>query len=208
MGHKNVLIPFISFILILVSACDLIATPPVAVQPINPSGTAGPTDYSPQVTTVIGDPAEMYPGQVVQISTAYPAWDRPTVKLSDLTPPTDAHSPSEGKVSISGLLYANNISVPLADIQFVLMPAVMVEGTPIVPPILTNGNPENGDIIGKTDTNGVFYLDDIAPGKYYLVINYPDHSEIAVEPENTIQNHLFEFEADQSYPLGVIMILS
>ena len=192
----------------MISACDLISTPPVAILSINPLGTAEPTDHFSQETLATDDPAEMYPGQASHISTTYPAWDRPTVKMTDLTPPTDTHIPSKGMVAISGLLYANDISVPLATIQFVLMPAVVVEGVPIVPPILTYGNPENGDFIGKTDDNGVFYLDNITPGKYYLVINYPDHSEIATEPGNNLKYRLFEFEADQSYPLAVITVHS
>lgn len=73
---------------------------------------------------------------------------------------------------------------------------------------MTYGNPEDGDVLGKTDENGVFYLDDILPGRYFLVVNYPDHSEIAVNPNNTSEPLLFEFKADTSYPLGIVLINS
>jgi hypothetical protein len=183
-------------ILLTISACEQVSTPPVVTQP----GT-----YSP--TAEIADPVEMYPATGTDIATMYPAWDRPKVNIGDLIAPKDAHQPAEGKASISGLLYAFDISVPLAEIEFIFMPAVIVQGTPIVPPIIISGDPANGDIIGKTDSNGVFYLDDVEPGLYYLLINYPDHTEIAVESENTTQNRLFEFESNQVYPLGIIKIL-
>ena len=88
------------------------------------------------------------------------------------------------------------------------MPAVITNGVARVPPILTYGNPEDGDILGRTDENGVFYLDDIMPGKYFFVVNYPEHSEIAVNPNNISEPLMFEFKADFSYPLGVVLIHS
>jgi len=151
---------------------------------------------------------QMYPPEGSELTMAYPAWEVPTIESQDLRPPLEANSPLSGKVSLSGLLYAYDISVPLSNIDFVLMPAVITDGVARVPPILTYGNPEDGDVLGKTDENGVFYLDNIMPGKYFLVVNYPDHSEIAVNPNNTSEPLLFEFEADTSYPLGVVLINS
>lgn len=85
---------------------------------------------------------------------------------------------------------------------------MVIDGVPRVPPILTYGNPKDGDVLGKTDGSGIFYLDNIMPGKYYLLVNYPDHSEIAVDPDNTSAPLLFDFKADTSYPLGVVLINS
>lgn len=151
---------------------------------------------------------QMYPAEGSEVTTTYPAWEAPTVELQALCPPSEANTPVSGRTSISGLLYAYDISVPLSNIDFVLMPAVIIDGVARVPPILTYGNPDDGDILGKTDENGVFYLDDIMPGKYFFVVNYPDHSEIAVDPNNTSAPLMFEFEADTSYPLGVVLINS
>jgi len=208
MANKKRSILIILVPLLLVSACSSEVTHSIPTHPVNLLETSEPKEELFEDFQVTGDTSSMYPSENAQIATVYPAWDRPKVKIEDLKPPVDAHKPSDGKASISGLLYAFDISVPLADIEFIFVPAVIVEGTPIVPPIITNGDPANGDIIGKTDANGAFYLDNIPPGLYYLLINYPDHSVIAVESENTSHNRLFKFEANKSYPLGVIKILS
>jgi len=191
----------------LLSACGPVVSPPAPDDQIDLLATDGPELDSFEDTQDDWDASVMYPTEDTQISTLYPAWDRPKVNFEELTPPLDAPEPLEGKASISGLLYAYDISVPLANIDFILVPALIAEGTPIVPPIITNGNPETGDIIAKTDENGAFYLDNVPPGLYYLLINYPDHSVIAVESDNTLYNRLFEFKANMSYPLGVIKIL-
>jgi len=151
---------------------------------------------------------QMYPPEGLEASTTYPAWEVPTVEAQTLRPPTEAPLPASGKVSVSGLLFAFDISVPLSNINFVLIPAVVIDGVPRVPPILTYGNPKDGDVLGKTDGSGIFYLDNIMPGKYYLLVNYPDHSEIAVDPDNTSAPLLFDFKADTSYPRGVVLINS
>jgi len=151
---------------------------------------------------------QMYPPEGSEVTTTYPAWESPTVEPQALRPPSEANASVSGRVSLSGLLFAFDISVPLSNTHFVLMPAVITDGLARVPPILTYGNPEDGDVLGKTDENGVFYIDDIMPGMYFLVVNYPDHSEIAVNPNNTSEPLMFDFEADTSYPLGVVLINS
>lgn len=151
---------------------------------------------------------QMYPSEGSDPTTTYPAWEVPTVESQALHPPTEAPPPASGKVSVSGLLFAFDISVPLANINFVLIPAIVVDGLPRVPLILTYGNPKDGDILGRTDGRGIFFLENIMPGKYYLLVNYPDHSEIAVNPDNTSAPLLFDFKADTSYPLGVVLINS
>ena len=192
MIHSKRFIPIFFILICLVFACT----------------TTEPTLVVPKEMLVTADANVMYPTLNSELSTAYPIWEYKSVEIPDLTPPLDVPIPPSGKASISGLLYAYDISVPLSEITFVFMPAADLNGTPVVPPIITYGNPDEGDVICKTDENGLFTIDEIAPGLYYLVINYPDRSEIAVESDNTTTNRLFEFEADKSYLLGVIKILS
>lgn len=205
MENKKIIELFSIAIIILLSACGTVVTTPTQINPVDP--LAPEPDLSGTLQNS-WDPSVLYPSEDSQIATAYPAWGHPQVKLEELSPPREAPEPLEGKASASGLLYAFDISVPLADIEFILVPALIFEKTPIVPPIITNGDPKNGDIIGKTDVNGTFYLNNITPGYYYLLINYPDHSVIAVESNNTIYSRLFEFLPNESYTLGVIEILS
>ena len=161
-----------------------------------------------ELTSTSADVEQMYPSEGSDPTTTYPAWEVPTIESQALRPPTEAPLPASGKVSVSGLLFAFDISVPLSNINFVLIPAVVIDGVPRVPLILTYGNPKDGDILGRTDGRGIFFLENIMPGKYYLLVNYPDHSEIAVNPDNTSAPLLFDFKADTSYPLGVVLINS
>lgn len=208
MSKKTKLLVSILFIGLIISACHVGSKTPDNTLPISPQENSISDTEVYEENSITAALEQMYPAGDLKVSTTYPVWDIPTIKLQDLRPPTEANGSVSGKASISGLLYAYNISVPLSNTSFVLIPAVIIDGIANVPPILTNGNPADGDFLGKTDENGVFYLDDIMPGKYYFLVNYPDHSEIAVDPENTTKPLLLEFDSDTSYPLGVIMILS
>jgi len=205
---KKLLIVCILAASLLLSACLGGAKSPDTSLPIMHEEVPGQETLVVEETSMPLAVEQMYPPEGSELTTTYPAWELPTVESQALRPPTEANPPASGKTSLSGLLFAFDISVPLSNTHFVLMPAVIIDGVPRVPPILTYGNPEDGDVLGKTDENGVFYLDDILPGMYFLVVNYPDHSEIAVNPNNTSEPLLFEFKADTSYPLGIVLINS
>lgn len=202
---KRFLLIYILSASLLLSSCQGGAQSPVSPRPANDvdiSNSEAPAEETSTPATV----AQMYPPESLDQTTAYPAWGAPTVDSGNLQPPTSANTPSDGKTSLSGLLFAFDISVPLSNMDFVLIPAVINGGVAMVPPILTYGNPLEGDILGRTDGDGVFFLDDIMPGKYFLLVNYPDHSEIAVDPNNTSAPLLFDLKADSAYPFGIILI--
>ncbi len=205
---KKILLVCILTASVLLSACQGESKSPESSLPSTQVEVPSPETLVVEKTSIPVGVEQMYPSEGSEVTTTYPAWEVPTVESQALRPPTEANPPASGKTSLSGLLFAFDISVPLSNLDFVLMPAVITDGVARVPPILTYGNPEDGDVLGKTDENGVFYLDNILPGKYFLVVNYPDHSEIAVDPNNTSAPLMFEFEADTSYPLGVVLINS
>lgn len=197
MKMKNFKLLFVFTLSLLLSACGAGVRTSNTSLPTNPKKTSTPATIE-----------QMYPHERSDVSKTYPAWEVPTIRPQNLQPPSEANTPVSGKASISGLLFAFDISVPLSNVDFVLMPALITDGKALIPPILTYGNSESGDIFGKTDEKGVFFLDDILPGLYFLLVNYPDHSEIAVNPEITSEPLLLEFNADTAYPLGVVLINS
>lgn len=208
MTRKNSIITCIFVVGLLLTACENeVKNPDTSLHTTQEEGP-NLESLDNEGTSATASVAQMYPTKGSEVTTMYPGWEVTIINLPDLRPPSEANKPISGKTSISGLLYAYNISVPLSNMNFVLVPAVINDGVPIVPPILTYGNPLDGDILARTDEDGIFYVDDILPGKYFLLVNYPDHSEIAVDPNRTAEPLLFEFEADTSYPLGVVMILS
>jgi len=118
----------------------------------------------------------VYPAASAVLSEAYPIKLPEGVPLSSLSAPAEALPPQAGFASISGLLYAYDISQILVNTDFWLFPAVTVGDQKVPPPIITNGDPAAGDIYGRTDANGAFYLDKVPAGDYFLLINYPDHT--------------------------------
>ena len=205
---KNIFLVCLIACSLILSACQGKSKTPDPSVPANQEDVPALATLVGEETSIPATVEQMYPSNGSEETTTYPAWKVPTVESQALRPPLEANTPVAGRTSLSGLLYAFNISIPLSNMDFVLMHAVVVDGVARVPPILTYGNPEDGDVLGRTDANGVFYLDDIMPGLYYLVVNYPDHSEIVVNPENTSAPLLFDFKADTSYPLGVVLIYS
>ncbi len=208
MTTKKVLLVCILVTILILSACQEGAKTPATSLPTTQEEVPSQETLVFKETSISADVEQMYPSEGSEETTTYPAWKLPTMESQALRPPTEANTPISGRASLSGLLFAFDIAIPLSNLDFVLMPAVVTDGVARVPPILTYGNPEDGDVLGRTDGNGVFYLDNIMPGLYYLVVNYPDHSEIAVNPENTSAPLLFDFRADISYPLGVVLINS
>ena len=149
------------------AACAAEPAAPTAVEP-------SPSAALPEVTQ--SAPETTYPVTELVLSSAYPIKLPEGVPLSSLSAPTEALPPQEGFASISGLLYAYDISQILVNTDFWLFPAVTVGDQKVPPPLITNGDPAEGDIYGRTDANGAFYLDKVPAGDYYLLINYPDHT--------------------------------
>lgn len=158
------------FLLAALAACAAKQStePPAAAVPILETNTPEAAPISPE---------SIYPAAAAAvINDTYPIKLPEGVPLGSLSAPTEAPSPQPGFASISGLLYAYDISQILINTDFWLFPAVTVGDQKLPPPIITNGDPAAGDIYGRTDANGAFYLDKVPAGDYFLLINYPDHT--------------------------------
>ena len=156
---KKTLLLFPLVLSLLLAACS--SKPPAPTEPAsNPSATLpAAVETSPQTT---------YPSAEMMLSSAYPIKLPDGVPLNSLSAPAEALPPQEGFASISGLLYAYDISQILVNTDFWLFPAVTVGDQKVPPPLITNGDPAEGDIYGRTDANGAFYLDRVPAGDYFL----------------------------------------
>ncbi len=164
---KNTILLLLLVLSLSLAACAAEPAAPTAVEP-------SPSAALPEVTQ--SAPETTYPVTELVLSSAYPIKLPEGVPLSSLSAPAEALPPQEGFASISGLLYAYDISQILVNTDFWLFPAVTVGDQKVPPPIITNGDPAEGDIYGRTDANGAFYLDKVPAGDYFLLINYPDHT--------------------------------
>lgn len=164
---KNTILLLLLVLSLSLAACAAEPAAPTAVEP-------SPSAALPEATQ--SAPETAYPVTELVLSSAYPIKLPEGVPLSSLSAPAEALPPQEGFASISGLLYAYDISQILVNTDFWLFPAVTVGDQKVPPPIITNGDPAEGDIYGRTDANGAFYLDKVPAGDYFLLINYPDHT--------------------------------
>jgi len=164
---KKTLFLFLLVLSLLLAACS--SKPAAPTEP-----ASNPSAALPEATE--SSPATTYPAAEMLLNTAYPIKLPEGVPLNSLSAPAEALPPQEGFASISGLLYAYDISQILVNTDFWLYPAVTVGDQKVPPPLITNGDPAEGDIYGRTDANGAFYLDRVPAGDYFLLINYPDHT--------------------------------
>lgn len=164
---KKTLLLLLLVLSLLLAACSAEPAAPTAAEPSPSAALPEATQSAPETT---------YPAADMVLSSAYPIKLPEGVPLSNLSAPAEALPPQEGYASISGLLYAYDISQILINTDFWLFPAVTVGDQKLPPPIITNGDPAAGDIYGRTDANGAFYLDKVPAGDYFLLINYPDHT--------------------------------
>lgn len=164
---KKTLLLLLLVLSLSLAACSAEPAAPTAAEP-------SPSAALPEATQ--SAPETAYPAADMVLSSAYPIKLPEGVPLSNLSAPAEALPPQAGFASISGLLYAYDISQILVNTDFWLFPAVTVGDQKVPPPIITNGDPAAGDIYGRTDANGAFYLDKVPAGDYFLLINYPDHT--------------------------------
>ncbi len=164
---KKTLLLLLLVLSLSVAACSAEPAAPTTAEPSPSAALPEATQSAPETT---------YPAADMVLSSAYPIKLPAGVPLSNLSAPAEALPPQEGYASISGLLYAYDISQILINTDFWLFPAVTVGDQKLPPPIITNGDPAAGDIYGRTDANGAFYLDKVPTGDYFLLINYPDHT--------------------------------
>lgn len=113
--------------------------------------------------------------------------------------------PSDGKASISGMIYSFTSKMTLPDTKIFLTKALGDENAP--PPLLMSPDESVGDVIGRTDMNGEFQINNIPPGNYYLIVWGPDISSIVVNL--SAENYsplLFTLQPNEKYNLGILNV--
>lgn len=191
------------FILILLAGLFSGCTSDItSTQPVKSTETPAPTVAS----TDSGYPA---PGLAEDPSSAYPAgagiaMQAEPVNLEDVIAPGEAPQPEAGKASASGVVYSLLSRTILSDFQLYFTPA-QGDTREEVPPLLLGAFSNKGDILVKTDSQGVFQVNNIPPGNYYIVLVAPGDYLIAVNSAVDTTPRMVTFQAEQIQPLGVVI---
>jgi len=170
-------------------ACNTTPTP--ITTPLVPQPTQG---GNPLPIPTSSGPGVAYPEATAMVAEAYPI-------PADVKAPVDAPKPEAGKAAISGLLYSYNKSLLVSTRDIYLAPAAAGVPNPLDVPVA-------GAVTSKSDEEGVFGLNQIPPGQYYLMVHAPNNTWVVARTSaNDQKPKVIELAADQSLPLGILAVL-
>jgi hypothetical protein len=162
--------------------------------------------------TSLSDQSRGYPAPSSASEKAYPAPARaPAATVIQRTlvfplPPHTAPPPRPGQASISGLLFSISTLAPIPETLFYLTPATGEEHDRM-PILLAGPDVTRGDVTTRTTDNGVFQLDSIPPGEYFLIVASPGSWREAVRSEVDPSPLLISLSAGQRLALGVVSVI-
>lgn len=152
------------------------------------------------------------PTQSIVPTAAPSAVPAPAIQESALATPVAASVPVEatpvpGKAAIKGELVTDKGFGPIAGTQFYLKPAseeAKAEGPWTL--VLVGPETDKGDVVGQSGPRGEFFLNDIAPGNYYLIVWAP-LNWIPIETEGEVTGpREFELKPDEIADLGRLVL--
>jgi hypothetical protein len=136
----------------------------------------------------------------------------PAAVQSPLVTPAAATVPAEptpqhGTAAVKGALLTSKGFSSIPGTQFYLKP-VGTEGQSGEPWTLVLVGPETdkGDIVGQSGSQGEFFINDVPPGKYYLIVWAP-YNWIPIETDTDGQRpQEFELKAGEIADLGSLVL--
>lgn len=132
--------------------------------------------------------------------------DSQTPERVDLTIPLQSIPPPEtGKASIGGTLYSFTLSRVIPKTLLYLTMASGKDNRDW-PSILIGPEPTQGDIVVTSNEEGLFFVNNIPPGNYFLVVATPIRWSLAVVPDRDYAPLLIELKPDQRQPLGIVYV--
>ena len=120
-------------------------------------------------------------------------------------PPSDAPAPEPGLASLSGALYSYTIQKIIPETMFYLTPAGG-EDRDAMPPFLAGPDPDRGDVTGRSDSYGNFWLTGVPPGSYFLIVSAPYNWCPAETAPDDPAARLIRLRAGDRLALGVVYV--
>lgn len=191
------------FLVFLISACNNSATSGIPKQP----------STQPYLVNTL------YPGLMqVNPMEGYPVPDEsylrtPTIDFNSLffpqgqlpSAPSIAQEPVSGMSSISGTIFSFTTRIVLPDTMFYLTPAIGPNDTDL-PTVLFGPQEDSGDIVGRTDNKGQFFLNNVPTGNYFLIVEAPMNWAVGLEEDKDSEPRIISVKEGNKYPLGVFFV--
>lgn len=120
-------------------------------------------------------------------------------------PPDSAPQPQSGKASISGVIYSPITQHIIPETAAYLAPGwgELKQDPPIM---LVGPREETGDIGFRTDMNGQFFINNIEPGTYYLLVWAPYDWLFGQNSAEDITPRKITLAPDQMLELGIVYV--
>lgn len=152
-------------------------------------------------------PSDGYPSpEKADINSSAGQIKNPLLPEGELPPtPNFVPDPEIHKGSISGTVYSFTTNMVIPDTMFYLTPAMGPDDNDF-PPALIGPLPESGDVVGRTDDKGQFFLSDVLPGNYYFIVEAPMNWAVALEEGNESPPRMIIIEPDQKNQLGILFV--
>jgi len=189
MKNLSQVLSVITLITILINGC----VNPREFQNKSDSSDSAPYGYPSPRSEI--NPLIVYPPPVATITTAEIS------ALKVLDPPT----PDPELGSISGLLLNGIQNIFMKNAQIYLL-HVGGSDTDRIPPVLVGYQSKNGDIAGRTESDGQFVFQNVPPGNYFIIFSM-DLSPIFSSP-NSVQPVIIKVSDGDMINLGVVYYLS
>jgi hypothetical protein len=199
MRAKSVFLPVFLISLFFITSCS--PTPAT----VNPGASSSSTaDYPAPVEQGLGVQGYPTPDLSNMQAVPYPLTTEIKIDLPP-DPPDSAPEPETGKASISGALFSYTQKIRLAGTIAYLTPATG-DKKDQMPSILIGPKSEKGDYTFKTDDKGNFELNNVPPGKYFMIVQSPLTWDEVQTSETDLKPLLFDLQADQKHILGALVL--
>jgi hypothetical protein len=157
------------------------------------------------------DPTPVVPPGISPLSSPVGAVDQPangalSLEAVRALAPAAAPQPTNGRGSISGIVYSERLGRGVGGTGLYLTKGVGKENRQISP-LIVGPQREQGDIVFRTDAEGRFELNDIPPGPYFMVMMPPDGWVVVETTREGGIPQLVDVKADQGLPLGLLYVL-
>lgn len=195
------LILTLAFILFTFTACS-----PASTDQTGPSGYS--TDQNVVGNSYPTDQNEIEksnPADQNTVENGYPVSPVGETAFENLQPPKVAPVPQPGKAAINGLVYAVNTKLILSNTTVYLTPAEGDNKDQVPSMLFVGGIPSRGDVVGKTNDQGIFEFDNIEPGNYYLVVSFANTLAVVSNSTTDVSPRMLTLKSDSQTALGVVI---
>jgi len=192
-----------TYIIILIALLFVSCTFQTSHTPSPNTSGANEIGHTVSTTMETSNPETLYFAPQTSLSPSEGYLPPQGILLPDV--PQDAPVPQPGKAAISGSLVLLNSESAIPRIAFYLTPAIGNLRNE-VPPLLLGPKPNSGDVVGLSDENGNFRLDNIPPGSYFLVINFFNSLVLAQSTKEDASPLFIRLNEGQRLPLGKVYV--